>query len=923
MIEYSYPDKRKIICVYLYIIFMSGILNYEKNRDDPELIDWNRKMNREDILHDGLKNGNAPKIEGTKLFEKLLNEIYPEMYNNEPKADWMFDNLTLYKLPKVIKTTKKKAIETTIKPVQLVNIEYGIQDTFPGKKYGMKNRITPAYYLDPATRSYDNKIEGIFDDLIEFCNTNKIINKEIDLSKYGIRYLNKMIIEFEPDDDDDEDCIKITLKGSSINYDIYVKIGYFKAYCKHAEPNFELGNFEYIDEKTKSLKTTKTSYLGGNVEKNLFFDKYKNIYNKDNERDGKILLIFKLLGDLSSIIFSCDEDAVCTNDTYLRDRCIKNKVPIIFHGSIMTEKDKKSGITLTMVDENDKVSNPTTRVNGYFYIPIQDNIVQDYHLKSVTKPSKVAATKPSKVAATKPSKVASTKPSKVAATKPRKVAATKPSKVAATKPRKVAATKPSKVAATKPSKVAGRYNLPIEDDEISLGDEDSDYEDDNDEDSDYEDYNDNDNDNGEDDDESLGDEDTDDDDESLGDEDTDDDDEYGGGNNSKYNIFANGSNKENVKNYIDNYVNNLNNFLENPVFVNKYMCTNEAITYINQLIVFLNTEVKNEINKIETNQPVKEFNSKIMKWFPLDIIVETNDIIREAPKYFIPTKITKIFPELHDTIDGFANKLQMPFNKLVSKEEIKIENNYSLKDIVNYLSKKLSDLRDSDELIECKGIIEQLKKKNVIIPNDLFPLFDICVDNGFIDEDNILFEYLLYICNYDIIDAYTYCTVLMQLTYINGYYIYDYNIINNFVENIKKTYYIFTERFDGFKTFLMKHMNSETHEEIINEEINPPEILVPLPETNTQNLDINIDNNIQNRENEMIFKKFNPNSYYDNLKKAMPGREMAAGKKKRKTKKNSKKNRKSKKKTNNSKKQNKHRNKTHTKMSNTLSKKKK
>jgi hypothetical protein len=311
-----------------------------------------------------------------------------------------------------------------------------------------------------------------------------------------------------------------------------------------------------------------------------------------------------------------------------------------------------------------------------------------------------------------------------------------------------------------------------------------------------------------------------------------------------------------------------------------------------------------------------------MKWFPLDIIVETNDIIRETLNFFIPTKITKIFPELDDTINGFANKLQMPFNKFACKEEIEIENNYSLKDIVNYLSKKLSELRESDELIECKEIIEQLNKKDKIIPEDLFPLFDICVDNGFIKEDNILFEYLLYICNYDIIDAYTCNTILLQLTYINGYYIYDYNIINDFVENIKKTDYIFTERFDGFKTFLMKHINSETHEEKINEEINPPEISVSLPETNTQNLDINIDNNIQNRENEMIFKKFNPNSYYDNLKKAMPGREMPAGKKNRKTKKYNKKIRNTKK-TNLHKKQNKHRNKTHKKMSNTLSKKKK
>jgi hypothetical protein len=244
-----------------------------------------------------------------------------------------------------------------------------------------------------------------------------------------------------------------------------------------------------------------------------------------------------------------------------------------------------------------------------------------------------------------------------------------------------------------------------------------------------------------------------------------------------------------------------------------------------------------------------------MKWFPLDIIVETNDIIRETPNVIIPTNITKIFPELGDTIDGFHNKNQMPFNKFASKEEIKIENNYSLKDLLTYLSKKLSELRDSDELIECKEIIEQLNKKDNIIPNDLFPLFDICVDNAFIDEDVILFEYLLYICKYDIIDAYTYNTILMQLTYINGYYIYDYNIINDFVENIKKTDYIFTGGYNAFKTFLLKHMNSE-----INEQVNPPQNLMPLPQNNMQNLDVNN----ENKTNETIFTKFNPHSMYDN-----------------------------------------------------------
>jgi hypothetical protein len=709
---------------------MRSLLNYEKDTRDTELIDWNRKMNYEDMKHDA-----SGKL-STQLFKKIINTLYRSNKPKEPYSVYFehinYDTLDEpdilpYILPLPRGTQKKK-------PSQLHGFEYIIHDTFSIDSINMPERITPSYYLDPATRDYDDTKPGTFSKLKNYCRG--IIGTDIDLSKYGIEY--KMKINFETFNN--QEVLKILLKKNNIDY-LYVLIDKNGDPLK-CHPDNEIDII--IDENGKPQSIY---YIRGNNGNKLFLEKYKNNNTNIILEQGIKLLICKLLGDLSHVIFSSDKDIVCTIDSYLVERCIKNKVPII-------HKVIKNKIPI------------------FYFMPIQSN---DY-LNQCTV---------------------------------------------------------------------------------------------------------------------------------LNQKQKHDNDDIRGGNptSEENNIFANDSNKINVKNYIDNYVTILNNFLKEPVFVNKYVCTNEALNYINQLIVFLNSKVKNEIEKIDTNQSVNEFNSKIMKWFPLDIIVETNDIIREGPKYFIPTKITKIFPELGDTIDNFVNKI--PFNNF-SIQNFEIEkNDYSLKDILNYLSNKFNQSRESDEVIKCKKIIEQLNNKNEIFPKDLFELIDICIYNSFIHEDIILFEYLLYICKYDMIEAYTYYNVLLQLTYIDGYYICNYNIINEIVENVKKPDYIFTGGYNVFKSFLIKHMNSETHEEKINQEINPPETLVSLPETNTQNLD-------DNKENETIFPKFNPHLMYDNLKQTRIGKEIAAGKKNRNTKK-----------TNLHKKQNKHRNKTHKKMSKTLSKKKK
>ena len=51
--------------------------------------------------------------------------------------------------------------------------------------------------------------------------------------------------------------------------------------------------------------------------------------------------------------------------------------------------------------------------------------------------------------------------------------------------------------------------------------------------------------------------------------------------------------------------------------------------------------------------------------------------------------------------------------------------------------------------------------------------------------------------------------------------IYNYNIIKAFVNNVKKTDYIFTDGFIGFKSFMLKNMKSQKNEEGTISKISP------------------------------------------------------------------------------------------------------
>jgi hypothetical protein len=675
------------------------MLNFKNNTDNiGDLQEWNINMNYSDMFHDAC----GKSFEKNKLFKELTKKIVPQ-----PKKAYALylSNIYYHNLPK----TKNNNI-----PEQLerCGIKYGIQDNKDPHTWGINNKkITPGHYIDSASKEYN---DVYFKQLQDFCEENEITNKVIDISKYGITEFKikiSFIHYYDKESNKNVECIKFALIIGSTNKEFLYIIVDCNGKAQECGPDDNT-----IDIIRKGRKDHIIYYFASNVANKLFFEKYEKTNLEKEKEKGRKLILCKLLSDLTFIIFSSDSDVVCSTDSYLRERCIKNKVPII-------TSETKNNITI------------------FYFLPIQ----KDNYLESC--------------------KIENQPPEDINC----------------------------KVLAKLEEMRGGGLNS-IE-------------------------------------------------------------------KNSEHNIFANDSNKQNVKNYIDSYIINLNIFLKVSVFYNKYTCKDEAKIYINKLIDFLNGKVKNEIDKIETNQSIDKFNIEIMKWFPLDIIVETNDTIRETPDIFLPTNITKIFPELDDTIEGFNNKIPMSFKKLAVEEEIKIENNYSLKDILYYLSKNLTQYKDSDEVIQCKDMIEQLKLKEQIVPNDLFLLFNICIDNTFINEDIILFEYLLYICKYDIIETYTLYTALMQLTYIDGYYIYNYNIINDYVNSVKNNEYIYPGGLVAFKMFLSKIMNSKKN---IEEKIETkPEPIAPSINSTVTKSKL-LDNVNTNDSKKATYQKSNPYVMYNN-----------------------------------------------------------
>jgi hypothetical protein len=275
----------------------------------------------------------------------------------------------------------------------------------------------------------------------------------------------------------------------------------------------------------------------------------------------------------------------------------------------------------------------------------------------------------------------------------------------------------------------------------------------------------------------------------------------------KPDTFENQCNMENLFVEIDLVVKRLESFLEsNQKFrINgqEFPCEQKVKEHIEDIVKFLKTEMRSNIDKIDINLPAKEYAVELTKWFPIQILFapeDMNTVIHPSSGteiYYSPKNVPKLFPQQEDKIEGFQNSFPSgSFEKFALNGQEKPSSTNSsesrkLIDILVFLQKEFSELRESDELKNAREIIEYLNtnkfsEEDLVESEDFKDLVDYSIDFGVIGEHDILKEFLRYICDYDDIYAATCYSILLPMSYFHGHNIYDYDILNNFVGELKE-----------------------------------------------------------------------------------------------------------------------------------------
>jgi hypothetical protein len=142
--------------------------------------------------------------------------------------------------------------------------------------------------------------------LKDFLTSKGAENINIDLQQYGIN----------------EFSYKVVTHPTCMVFEFYFK--------NKIEFTVTIDKDGYIITSPTDTNTPVPSYVSGNEAKKAFFLANKDSVEIQPYTHGFRFIFCKLLGDLSHVIYSDDNTAVFTNDTYLRDRCIKNKCPAVY-----------------------------------------------------------------------------------------------------------------------------------------------------------------------------------------------------------------------------------------------------------------------------------------------------------------------------------------------------------------------------------------------------------------------------------------------------------------------------------------------------------------------------------------------------------------------------------------------------------------
>ena len=271
--------------------------NYETGPEDAMSVIWNTHLNFQDMDHDAgkLTQKNNPNA----FYVKCRNELFEkEFAPDEPEL--------VYVKPLFI---PKKDLFT--KP-SVVAQNFSIRDTEPAHKLNMEEKYTPAYYFDPASRTFPAEFPP---SVVAFHE------KTIDLHKYGLAVSMKFVFM--------DNNMNPNRSGKNMQITIDCDLPQFRdkhSVYIHAQ-GYVLGK---TGNKLKSLsRGDPANLILGNAEKNQFFVQNEMNQTPENITKGKRLILYKLLGDLLHAAFSTNDDLVFTNDSYLRDRCKRAKVACV------------------------------------------------------------------------------------------------------------------------------------------------------------------------------------------------------------------------------------------------------------------------------------------------------------------------------------------------------------------------------------------------------------------------------------------------------------------------------------------------------------------------------------------------------------------------------------------------------------------
>ena len=680
------------------------------NSNDDKI--WHNSLDHDDIDHDFTA---APSItsKNSALYTKCMEHLFPI----KPEPPVMFFDLS----PKGESIAYNMYMEPLTlpfygpgypKPAQLDGLNFAIHDTFPGREFGLPDKITPSYYFDPATRTYTNQVGTT-----NWGNLNVFLAADrqkdvISLTKYG---LDNVTIQFtnEPMGRGNPLLVTITYNGVPF-YSVIDNNG-----------------FDVTTSSPPPYNNGGKTYIGGNPAKNKFFKDNANSVEPTILLDGIRHILCKLIGDLSHLMFASDTDVIFTNDTYLRDRAIYATKPVAYRDYL--SKEDFDGLT----------------VDDYNNNPI-------YHVKLNELKAKIEnATAKSLAAKAKIKKpVKLTKVVKAARSNVKKNAPVQPT---LTKKELGTLTRNQKVS------IKNLYRSNVDNNNVTHM--------------------------------------------------------IIGGDPNVSIIYPNECNQKNLLNIIDSYIANVN------AYVTDTKPGEKEVAYIVGLTEYLAGVAKTEIRKVDTKQSIDDYNEALESWFPLDIVFKPSFFNSDFHANKVPenawlsTGINHAFPNNDvvpneiNTFDDYASnvvgfnggrqennnntvftlnppsndpsinskeqqkptvELDPPQNKPTVELDPHQKPDASLENMLAYF-KKIDNT--DNEILSKSGVVPI----NLHDSADFIDMIEDMITTSVTNEFNIMREYLLIICDNDVTKAYTAYTTLISATYFTGYNIYDYGILEGFV----------------------------------------------------------------------------------------------------------------------------------------------